>query len=501
VRLILDAGADIDGTSAFNGTALQCAAEHADFKTVKFLVERGANVNAKAGFRGTALIAASKAGGLEIAHYLLRNHADPNAVDAVRFASPLSVAHNFAMLDLLLRHGADAKKKSRDSHALIKAVKRNDEASVALLLQYGADPNMPVSRTGSLICIAIENKYIGVLDLLLQAGANVNNHRGVLGPPILSAANANSKEAVGLLLSYGSEIPDFGNISDGNISPLLRIWHRAAKNHSYEDLDELKGDLSDAAATSFIRRLLFEWDIPHLKDEIGTSLGKQEVTLTTPSRDRYTKTGTKVSDYMRRKWNSLGIQILNDVEQVLSPERGFWLRNSYYQGKDVSVIYRLSAEKSSLSLDIGFAASEADLLCCIEALDWLCRAVRKPPRGLQREAFTSASKITISRLAQEEETPSSGVTGRQRADSTARPKRDNRLELQLEFSLKWKVVPQDTGRGGRLSPSNMAERYVLEEKEEEVPSSASPRAAGSESDSGGQRSPAQPSVRWNLRGR
>ena len=49
MKLLLEKGADVDGTYIHYGTALQWASFRGDYTIVKFLLEKGANANAPGG--------------------------------------------------------------------------------------------------------------------------------------------------------------------------------------------------------------------------------------------------------------------------------------------------------------------------------------------------------------------------------------------------------------------------------------------------------------------
>ena len=201
---ILEAGAAADRTSAFNGTALQCAAERGDKATVEVLLKYGANINAKPSGRGTALIAAVRNSYLEIVALLLQEGADPNQLDGYKFCSPLSAAPNFAAVKILIDYGANVLQKCRDPHALIKAIKRFDEQSVQILLQYGADANMQLSGV-DVLTMAIETGNESIVKMLLEKGANVHG-AGRPASPIITAAMRGFEAILTMLIEYGADV-------------------------------------------------------------------------------------------------------------------------------------------------------------------------------------------------------------------------------------------------------------------------------------------------------
>lgn len=174
VEILLDAGADVNATNAFCGTALQHAAAEGDFDSAGILLQYGADPNAKGGSRGTALIAAVRRRKFELSELLLNHGADPNQLDGYRFSSPLSVATDREMIGLLLAYGADPNRKGRDAPVLIKAIERSDLAAINLLLEHRADPNIKHKGQNAL-ALAVERDYYKIIETLLTWGATVDS--------------------------------------------------------------------------------------------------------------------------------------------------------------------------------------------------------------------------------------------------------------------------------------------------------------------------------------
>src|SRR5579864_144086 len=113
VQVLLDAGANPNGTNAAGATALMWAIP--DVAKVKLLLAHGAEVNARSSNlqRTPLLVAASYPGTVEI-------------------------------LQLLLDKGADIHAKDRSgTHALGRATQNADAAVVRFLVEHGCDPNEP----------------------------------------------------------------------------------------------------------------------------------------------------------------------------------------------------------------------------------------------------------------------------------------------------------------------------------------------------------------------
>lgn len=109
VKILLEAGVDIEYQDQERGTALQFASNKPKLNIVKVLLEYGADVNGHSGLNNSsALIEASRMGHLEVVKLLLQEGADIHAVDKhQRSALMLSAAKGHVdIARVLLSHGA-----------------------------------------------------------------------------------------------------------------------------------------------------------------------------------------------------------------------------------------------------------------------------------------------------------------------------------------------------------------------------------------------------------
>ena len=154
-----------------------------------FLIDNGADLNAIYPIsQRNSLIKACIGGTPDMVRLLLARGADPNAVDTKGW-SPLRAwcrLQQLEVLKALLEYGACtnqhfADNRSRGSTALLKVVKRDKEHSdakcmqaLALLLEYGADPNLPHTDTGETpLMLAALQLRVDLVKLLLEHGADV----------------------------------------------------------------------------------------------------------------------------------------------------------------------------------------------------------------------------------------------------------------------------------------------------------------------------------------
>jgi ankyrin repeat protein len=224
MKLLLDAGADVNAANDFDATALLWAAR--DPEKARLLIERGANVNIQSKQGRTPLMVASLSpGGTAIVALMLAKGADVNSAGGRRGDTALAVAANSgnaAAVKFLLDHGADPNKLDAGGMSPLNRAsygKRSD--SVRALLLKKVDVNNantfsgPPQRNGvvnRLHITALHNaSTFGPPDMvrdLLKAGANVNapDNRGLTPLHFAVASDRPSIEIVRALLAAGADV-------------------------------------------------------------------------------------------------------------------------------------------------------------------------------------------------------------------------------------------------------------------------------------------------------
>lgn len=233
VKVFLDAGMDPDVTNNDRDTALILAATDGSLETVQVLVKGGATVE-KTGHEGDSpLIIAASRNHPAMVKFLLESGAKVNAQGHYHDSALIAGATYPAVVDVLLSYGADVDrddglaaiqaagglpratfesllKKAKISQdllnrALVPAAYNSDPGVVEVLLNQGADVNARGNRETPLIGAA-GNSNPAVAELLLAHGAQVNvqNPSGV--SPILKATTAGNVELVQRLLEHGVDL-------------------------------------------------------------------------------------------------------------------------------------------------------------------------------------------------------------------------------------------------------------------------------------------------------
>jgi ankyrin repeat protein len=290
---LLDLGVPVDGEPEEN--LLRFAVSTYDLDAVRLLLLFGANANAKDHAALTPLYTATEAMFLEGAQMLLKYGADPNlsagrnketpfaaslkdgkahfaqlylehgaATDVIMangntpFIQAMDTGTELSIVSTMLsvKIGTDVNGKNKHGEtALFKAINADRLDLVQLLLERGANPNLPGPK--HMLWPAVHKPEI--LEMLLANGANLK-----LAPGVLELATSiNSVEAVDLLLRYKA---DPNAKKDGIYTPLC-----SAIRDDREDLVDkllLAGADPNLAALDFPTFKCVSYHRPHLLTKV-----------------------------------------------------------------------------------------------------------------------------------------------------------------------------------------------------------------------------------------
>ncbi|MYN66557.1 MAG: hypothetical protein F4X11_16255 [Acidobacteria bacterium] len=236
VRALLDRGADVDARQGDGATALHWAAHLNDLQAADLLIRAGAAVDAANDLGVTPLWVATTGGSAAMVSKLLEARAEPDIAPDTG-GTPLMIAArqgNVAAVRALLAHGADmnATEGAQGQTALMWAVARRHPQVVRVLLEVGADPHARTksSRRHVLLCcqkslgktegtiwieqggftpllFAARHGAAASADLLLAAGAPVDDTAAIGTTPLVVAAQHGFNEVAAVLLKRGAD-PD-----------------------------------------------------------------------------------------------------------------------------------------------------------------------------------------------------------------------------------------------------------------------------------------------------
>ncbi|KAK3715681.1 hypothetical protein LTR37_006906 [Vermiconidia calcicola] len=169
-QLYLKYGADADAIMGNGNTPfIQTFNKTAPISLVELMFVYNADPNCKNGRGETALFKAINAERLDLVQVLINNGANPNLPGPKHMLWP--AVHQPKTLELLLEQGADL---LRAPGVLELATSINSLEAVDILLKHGADPNAKKDGIFTPLCTAIRDNRGNLVDILLEAGADPN---------------------------------------------------------------------------------------------------------------------------------------------------------------------------------------------------------------------------------------------------------------------------------------------------------------------------------------
>lgn len=196
VEMLLDEGADPDARNDYGATAMTVASEHGDYAIMKALIDAEGDIESPNSEGQTVLMAVARTGNLETAELLLEEGAKVDATESWGGQTSLMWASSQsqpAMVRLLLEHGADANKRSKNQDwprwitseprvkpldwggftPLLYAAREGCVDCIAALLDGGANINTPDLWGETPLILATLNLHYDVAALLIERGADV----------------------------------------------------------------------------------------------------------------------------------------------------------------------------------------------------------------------------------------------------------------------------------------------------------------------------------------
>lgn len=263
---LLDGGAR--GDPPMEAAMLRIAAQNRDTESIALLLRYGADANGFDREGITPLFAATRAQSFEAARTLLKHGADPNLSAGPDSESPLSLAAcqnqidmvqlylsnggdpNFVMesgstalvqsmnkiaspklVELMLGSGGDANAKNGEgTTALFQAIQANRVDLMTVLLDHGANPNLPGpkhplwpstykpkamqlllargadhKKTPGVMELAASLKKLESVQILINAGVSPNVRKDGVYTPLCSAIRDDSMDIFTYLLEHGAD--------------------------------------------------------------------------------------------------------------------------------------------------------------------------------------------------------------------------------------------------------------------------------------------------------
>jgi ankyrin repeat protein/L-ascorbate metabolism protein UlaG (beta-lactamase superfamily) len=208
-KLLIKAGADVDGFDSDESTPLHVAAVDNQPELVTLLLKAGADVNRRDKNGGYSLSFALSGGNEAIVQQMLDAGADLNYIDS----SGTTLLHMAASRGLrefarkLIENGADINAATQNGMTVLHyAVSSSGEEFVEELITLGADLDVP-EETGwtPLIRAAFYGRPVAARALIAH-GADVNRTNNWGATPLHGAARHGEPEIIELLLKNGAKV-------------------------------------------------------------------------------------------------------------------------------------------------------------------------------------------------------------------------------------------------------------------------------------------------------
>jgi ankyrin repeat protein len=234
IRLLLEKGANINNKGYKDQNSLFVASENGQEKAVQMLIEAGACVNDDDENGVTPIQIASQEGHRGVVEMLVKAGADVNlgCEPALYWAS--ENGHEDVVQTLILA-GADVNEEGKMGTALHAAAHCHYPGGkvVELLIDAGADVNKLAGYYGTALQAAVaegtdETPALEAVQILIRAGADVNLVGGKYGTALQAAAYKNWPQIVEELIDAGADV----NLVGGEYGTALRA---AVLSPSYWD--------------------------------------------------------------------------------------------------------------------------------------------------------------------------------------------------------------------------------------------------------------------------
>lgn len=221
VKALLDAGADVNGTSEFGWTALLVATQNRFYQLGVYLLERGADPNIANAGGWTPLYIATDNRNIEGGDYPTRKP-DMDHLDYIKRLLAAKANPNLRMRSStetrtvfthqwLLEEGATP---------FLRAAQSGDIALMKLLLEHGADPSIATNAKVTPLMVASgigwvegvtyewsKQSTLEAVKLLLDLGADVNAQDLLDGrTALMGAAHKGRNDVIQLLVEHGADL-------------------------------------------------------------------------------------------------------------------------------------------------------------------------------------------------------------------------------------------------------------------------------------------------------
>ena len=206
---LIKAGADPNSRDGHARTPLHAAAatdSHGQVEVVRLLLTHGADPNSRDDSGASPLDEAAWGGSVDKVALLLDAGAKIDARDTKTGATPLNEAAfmgHVSVVKLLVARGADAGIKDRAGFSPVEnAIRQHQQETARILLNHAKDHEL----VNHLLEVAVRRGHADTVEMLLDAGADVNARSSSGSTPLYDAALKGNGAIVSLLVNRGADL-------------------------------------------------------------------------------------------------------------------------------------------------------------------------------------------------------------------------------------------------------------------------------------------------------
>lgn len=289
LALLLQYGMEANGLDKEGVTPLFAATQASCFESAKMLLKHSADVNLSAGPDSeTPLALAARENQIDFVQLFLSNGGDVNLVmdnGSTTLVQAMNKIVSPKLIDLLLTSGGDPNAKTAEgTTALFQAIQANRVDLMTVLLDHGANPNLPgpkhplwpstykpkclalmlargadTKKTPGVMELASSLKNLESVKILIEAGVSPNIRKDGVYTPLCSAIRDDTREIVTYLLENGAdpnfnaaEYPAFKSITHKRIHFLPQLVAAGVDLNSPKGIMETAVQFNDKDAMLFL---------------------------------------------------------------------------------------------------------------------------------------------------------------------------------------------------------------------------------------------------------
>lgn len=235
ISLLLRHGADVNGLDKDGYTALFAATQIPYYEGAKILLKHGADTNLSAGPGSESpFCLAACENRIDLVQMYLAHGGDANLImesGSTTLVQCMNKTVSPKLVELLLKSGADPNTKNGEgATALFAAIQANRVDLMTVLLDHGANPNLPApkhplwpstykpkalqlllsrgadpKKAPGIMELAASLKKMESIHIIIQAGVSPNIRKDGVYTPLCSAIRDNSADIVTYLLEHGAD--------------------------------------------------------------------------------------------------------------------------------------------------------------------------------------------------------------------------------------------------------------------------------------------------------